>query len=738
MTVQPAMRTKPQQELTLDDLLDKTGGYLPADKQELVSRAFAFALQSHEGQLRKSGESFVQHPIHTAYLVADLRMDVNTVMAALLHDVPEDCGVPFDEIERRFGPEVRKLVDGVTKLSRIEWQEAGAPPSRRRIYRTVSHAENLRKMLLAMAEDVRVVIIKLADRLHNMRTLYALPPPRRRAIATETMEIYAPLANRLGIWQFKWQLEDLAFQYLNPDRYKEIAHLLASTRATREEYIQQVCASLQAELDKAGIKAEVSGRPKHLFSINKKMEKYTSEGKDLAQIYDLLALRVLVDTVQDCYGALGAVHSLWHPLPGTFDDYIAMPKESGYQSLHTTVMCVGTQPVEVQIRTYEMHRTAEYGIAAHWRYKEGVAKNPGLEAKLAWLRQLLEWQREIRGAEEFVESVKTDIFNDQVFVFTPKGEIKDLPAGATPLDFAYRVHTELGHRCIGAKVNSRLVSLNQALKTGDVVEIVAGKGERGPRLDWLNINLGYLQTSHAREKVRQWFRRQNREENIERGHDLLKREMARLGLPMTEQQVAQLFKYDNVEEFMAALGNGDVNAGAIALKLAAHEERPIASAPTVTRPPASSPGIRVQGVGNLLTRLATCCHPVPGDEIEGYITRTRGVTVHRSDCPNVVNEDEKERLIPVEWGSGGQLYSVPVRIMAMDRVGLLRDIAAMVSAEGINILQTFQAAQPEGTAQFLLTLETTGMSQLSRVLAKIEGISGVTSVARTAEANKPG
>lgn len=736
-SLQSVSRIKPQKELTLDDLLTKVGEYLAPEKQEAISRAFAYALECHQGQLRKSGESFVQHPIHTAYLVADLRLDANTLAAALLHDVPEDCGIPLEEVGRRFGPEVQKLVDGVTKLSRIELLEPGAELSHRRVYRHVSQAENLRRMFLAMAEDVRVVIIKLADRLHNMRTLQALSPQKRREIARETFEIYAPLASRLGIWQFKWELEDLSFRYLEPERYKEVARFLAARRAVREEYIEQVCSLLRTTLEEAGIKADVSGRPKHLYSIHQKMQKYASQGKDAGQIYDILALRVLVESISDCYHALGVVHSLWRPLPNTFDDYISMPKESGYQSLHTTVMCLGAQPVEVQIRTHEMHRVAEYGVAAHWRYKEGGSKDLDVEAKLSWLRQLLEWQRDLQGAEEFVESVKTDLFNDQVFVFTPKGEIKDLPAGATPLDFAYRVHTDLGHRCIGSKVNGRLVPLNQPLKTGDMVEILTGKGERGPRLDWLNFNLGYLKTTHAREKVRQWYRRQERGDNVERGRELLKRELSRLGLSMTDLEVAQLFKYDNAEEFLAALGYGDVNAGAIGTKLAAQQERPLVSAPTAPSPEAPAKGIRVLGVGDLLTRLAACCHPVPGDQILGYITRTRGVTVHRKSCPNLVNEDEKERLIPVEWGAGGQMYAVPIRITAIDRVGLLRDIAATVSAEKINIVETSQAAQPDGTAHFHLVLETTGMSQLSRVLARIEGIAGVTSVARTAEKKGP-
>lgn len=723
--------------LGYEDLQQRMQEYLPAERQKQVGQAYEFAVESHQGQLRKSGEPYVQHPLQAACLVADLKMDSNTLCAALLHDVVEDCGVSLDEIQRRFNADVCKLVDGVTKLSRIEWTETELG-GKRRVDRKATAAENLRKMLLAMAEDIRVVIIKLADRLHNMRTLQALPPDRRVAIARETMEIYAPLASRLGIWQFKWELEDLSYRYIEPERYKEIARSLASTRATREGYIAQVTTMLEAELKRAGIKAEVSGRPKHIFSIAQKTDKYASQGRGFHEIYDILALRVLVESVNDCYSALGIVHNIWKPVPGTFDDYISMPKDSGYQSLHTTVMAMTMQPLEVQIRSYEMHQMAEYGIAAHWRYKEHNVKQSAVEERLTWLRQLLEWQRELQGAEEFMESVKTDLFSDRVFVYTPKGEIKDLPAGATPIDFAYRVHTDLGHRCIGAKVNSRLVALNLPLKTGDVVEIVAGKTERGPRLDWLNPHLGYVNTSHAREKIRGWFRRAERAENIERGRDMLKRELSRLGLVIADVELSRLFKFDSVDDLYAAMGCGDINSANITAKVAASQDRAeFTLTPATPAPTTTSKGIRVMGVGDLLTRLASCCHPVPGDEVIGYITRMRGVTVHRRDCKNILHEDETDRLIPVDWGAGNQLYSVPVRITALDRVGLLRDIASTVSAEGINIVRTYQSAQPDGTAVFQITLETTGMEQLSKVLAKLESVAGVSNAIRIMDGSAP-
>ncbi len=723
--------------LTVADLKRHVGDYLSQERLEVIERAYEFAVEAHQGQLRKSGEPYVQHPLQAACLVADLRMDASTIVATLLHDTVEDCGVSLEELQKRFGPEVAVLVDGVTKLSKIALSET-ALQDQHRPANAVSPEENLRKMLLAMAEDIRVVIIKLADRLHNMRTLQALPADRRRAIARETLEIYAPLATRLGIWQFKWELEDLSFRYLDPTQHKEISQMLTTSRATQEAYIEQVSGLLQAELDKAAVKGEVAGRAKHIFSIAQKRQKYATQGKNPAEIYDVLALRVLVENLQDCYGVLGVVHSLWHPLPGTFDDYISMPKESGYQSLHTTVMAPGGHALEVQIRTREMHYVSEYGVAAHWRYKEGTGSDLHVEEKLTWLRQLLEWQREVQGAEEFVESVKTDFFNDRVFVFTPKGEIKDLPAESTPIDFAYSVHTELGHRCVGAKVNGRLVPLDYTLKTGDVVDIMTGKGDRGPRLDWLNPNLGYIKSAAARARIRQWFRRQARPENIERGQELVRRELTRLGVTLSDLEVAKLFKFSKVDDFFAAVGYGDVNPGAISIKLAAQQERPIPmSTLPAPMPSTTTQSIRVRGVGDLLTRLASCCHPVPGDAITGYVTRARGVTVHRADCPNILNEDEKERLISVEWGAASQLFSVPVRITAIDRVGLLRDIASTVSSEKINILRTYQAAQQDGTAQFLLTLETTGMSQLSRVMAKIDSLAGVTSVVRVLDGNVP-
>ncbi len=711
-------------------LITRVSEYLPQERVALVEAAIDFAAAAHDGQVRASGAPFIEHPLQTALLLADLKLDAAAIAAALLHDVVEDCNVPPETIEQRFGAEVARLVEGVTKLSRISWSPSNL--SDRRLLE--QQAQNLRKMFVAMAEDIRVVLIKLADRLHNMRTLDALPPDKARRIAQETMDIYAPLAGRLGIWQFKWELEDLAFRCLEPERYREIARLVRARRANRERYIAQVVDILKRELERAGIKAEVTGRPKHIYSIAQKVAKYAEQGKDFSEIYDLLAVRILVDTVQDCYSALGVVHSIWHPIPGHIDDYIANPKPSGYQSLHTTVVALDGRPLEVQIRTYEMHWVAEYGVAAHWKYKEGRHQDPKFEDKVAWLRQLLEWQRDMQGALEFVESVKSDIFRDQVYVFTPKGELKELPAGSTPIDFAYRIHTELGHRCIGAKVNGRLVPLDYQLQNGDVVEIIASKQSKGPSRDWLNPNLGYVRTTNAREKIRQWFRKQERASNIERGRELVEKELRRLGIQVALEELARLFNYEKVDDFLVAVGCGDIHPHQIGAKVA--EPSP-AEAPALTERPPQADGsvpysvVDVMGIGDLLTHLARCCNPIPGDPIIGYITRGKGVTVHRRNCPNILNEDEKDRLIQVSWGrSPRQVYPASIRLEAWDRVGLLRDVSAVVSEEKVNITYVSTRVRPDRSAVISLTVETTGLDQLSRVMAKLEGIRGVISVTR--------
>jgi GTP pyrophosphokinase len=717
----------------LETLLERVQEYLPEDRTAPIEDAYRFAAEKHDGQRRESGEPYIVHPLDAAMTLAELQLDASAISGALLHDVQEDCGVSNDELSKRFGPEVAKLVDGATKLDRITWQSPERPMGDGAV-----QAENLRRMFLAMAEDWRVVVIKLADRLHNMRTLEHVDEAKRRRIAQETMEIYAPLASRLGIWQIKWQLEDLAFRYLEPERYQEVSALIAAKRTTRERYVAQVEKVLREQLEGHGIEAQVSGRAKHIYSVYQKIKKYGEMGKDVNEIYDLLALRVLVNSVSDCYSALGIVHSLWRPIPGQFDDYIATPREGVYQSLHTTVMHNGTQPLEVQIRTHEMHRLAEYGVAAHWRYKEGGQQDIRFEERLSWLRQLLEWQRDMTHAEDFVETVKTDLFQDQVFIFTPKGEVKDLPAGATPLDFAFRIHTELGYHCVGAKVNGRLVALNQTLENGDVVEVLTGRSSRGPSRDWLNPNLGYVRTSHAREKIRQWFRKQERAENIEKGHEMLEKELRRLGVTLAECKDALLkeFPYPTIEDLYAALGFGGVSIHQIAVRLGRFLEledpQPAKPEEAPERGP-SRAGIQVLGTGDLLHQLARCCSPVPGDPIIGYITRARGVTVHRRDCFNVLHEDERERLVDVEWDRTGAYYPVAVHIEAFDRVGLLRDISAIIAEEQVNMVAVRTQEHTDRTTTITLTLETLGVDQLSRVLIKIEAVRGVMSVARTME-----
>lgn len=704
-------------------LAEKAKAYIPSEKLALLQDAYIFALQSHKGQRRESGEPYYMHPLAVAVTLAELQLDITTLTAALLHDVVEDCGIPLTDIESQFGLEVSQLVDGCTKLSQLPW-----PPPQDES--PTVQAENVRKMLVAMAQDIRVVFIKLADRLHNMRTLAALPSGRQQIIARETMEIYAPLAHRLGMWELKAELEDLGFLYLEPLHYQQIANQVASHRPLWDSLIQQVTETLKQELTKAGIKAEVNGRPKHLYSIHRKLEKYSAEGKGFTDIHDLMALRVIVDTIPDCYSALGIIHSLWHPVPGEFNDYISSPKSNGYRSLHTTIMAFGATPLEIQVRSWEMHRLSEYGLAAHWRYKRGDSKDKRFEERIAWLRQLMEWHREFSQTEEFLESVKTDIFEDQVYVYTPKGAIRELPAGSTPLDFAYTIHTDLGHRCVGAKINGRLMSLNTELQNGDTIEILTSKNSRGPSRDWLNPSLGFVKTSHGRDKIRQWFRKQDRDENIERGRQLLEKELKRLSLtPSSQEEMAHLFNIENVEDFLVAVGCGEITPHQIALKLTDQkEEHPIGTG--LHQVPAPS-GIRVQGVGDLFTQLGKCCHPLPGDNIIGFVTRVRGVTIHRKDCHNIVNTTEKERLVEVEWGHKEQLYPANIMVRAWNRVGLLRDISAIVSEERINMPSVSAKENSDHTASIYLTVETRDILHLSQLLTRLEGIKSVISAVRS-------
>jgi len=694
--------------------------HYPQAELEPVRAAFEFAKEAHKEQLRASGEPYVTHPIAVAQILAELGLDPVAVQGALLHDIPEDTGYSLTDVEERFGPEVGRLVDGVTKLSKFS---------------TLSHeeqqAENIRKMFLAMAEDIRVVLIKLADRLHNMRTLAPLPAEKRARIARQTMEIYAPLAERLGIWQVKWELEDLAFKELEPDQFRSLAAQLDTHRKAREAFVERSIAILKAELKKAGVKAELSGRPKHIASIWRKMQRKQAS---LGEIYDVHAIRVLVEDVKDCYAALGVVHSLWRPIPGQFDDYIAMPKGNLYQSLHTAVVGLDGKPVEIQIRTHAMHRVAEMGIAAHWRYKEGGRQDRAYDAKLAWVRQLLDWQRDVSDAREFVEGIKLDVFQDQVFVFTPKGEVKDLPAGATPIDFAYRIHTDVGHRCIGAKVNNRLVPLDYHLQNGDIVEIVTTKAAHGPSRDWLSI----VQTGHAREKIRQWFKRQQRDENVAHGRESLDRELRRLARTSIQAlggeriaEVARNYNHENVDDFYAAIGYGAIGTQQVVMRLGVVDDQEIAL-PTVAPPqPARTGGVRVKGVGDLLVRFGQCCHPIPGDPIVGFVTRGKGVTVHIRTCSTVVNERDIERLIEVEWeGQAQQTYPIAIRVEAFDRTGLLNDIANVVAENKINIVAAHVEVHPDNTATVNATLQVASVAQLARVLSRLETVKDVLSVQR--------
>ncbi|MBU2700899.1 GTP pyrophosphokinase [Sporomusaceae bacterium BoRhaA] len=716
------------------ELLNQMKSSQPEPPTDLVEKAFYVAYNAHQGQKRASGEEYIIHPLCVAKILADLQIDAVTICASLLHDVVEDTAVTLDEIEREFGNEVAFLVDGVTKLSRMEYKS-----------KEEQQLENYRKMFLAMAKDIRVVLIKLADRLHNMRTLKHVPPEKQQRIASETMEIFAPLAHRLGMSNIKWEMEDLAFRYLEEEKYYELVEKVKQKRREREAYITQAVEILKQRLDSVAIKAEIQGRPKHFYSIYKKMQK---SHKDLSEIYDLSAIRVVVDTIKDCYGVLGMVHTLWKPIPNRFKDYIAMPKSNMYQSLHTTVIGVSGQPLEIQIRTAEMHRTSEYGIAAHWRYKEGgKAGSKDFDQKLSWLRQLLEWQQEIRDPREFVETLKLDVFADEVFVFTPKGDVIDLPAGSVPIDFAYRVHTDVGHRCIGARVNGKMVPLEYRLKNGDIVEVITTKQGNGPSRDWLNI----VGASETRNKIKQWFKKEKREENIAKGHEMLEKETKKLGYDWRvlgkSDRVLEVAKKFNLttDELLASLGYGGHTLHAVMAKLvdSYKKEQKSTTLPDLMQlmtelkpkrtPSKASHGVLVKGENGLLVRLARCCNPVPGDEIIGFVTRGRGVSVHRADCLNILNNQaEFERMIEVSWDvSLDQVYPVTVEVTGTDRAGLLSDIMVLSSEEKINISTINAKVHKNKSAVITLSFELKNVSQLELVMTKIRRIKDVYTVQRS-------
>ena len=721
---------EPEPREGIEGLLRTVKGYnAKADLKE-IERAYRFAAEHHEGQKRLSGEDFVEHPLAVAQILADLGLDTTTLEAALRHDTVEDTEVSVEELDVEFGPEVSRIVDGLTKLDAITFRS-----------REHEQAENVRKMIVAMAGDIRVLLIKLADRLHNMRTLSALPPDKQRRIATATLEIYAPLAHRLGVQQVKWELEDLSFKALHPGPYREIASLVEKRRGERQQYVDGVLQSARTRLREAGVKADVDGRPKHLYSIYEKM---VIGGKEFNEIYDLAGIRVRVESVRDVYAALGAIHSLWKPVPGRFKDYVAMPKSNMYQSLHTTVVGPQGKPIEVQIRTKDMHRTAEFGIAAHWRYKEGRDGKKAKEAAdLAWLGQMLDWLKDMADPREFMEGLKIDLYGGQVFCFTPKGDVMNLPSGATPVDFAYAIHTEVGHRTIGAKVNGKLVPLDYELRTGDTVDILTSKAQgEGPSQDWLR----WVKTPRARNKIRQWFSRERREDALEEGREQLQRLMRKQNVPFkrlaTEDALVQLseeMKFPNLESLYVAIGEGQVSPQSIVARLArnmqgAAEEdisevplaRPVHLGQQTTTTDVTS-GVVVPGSEDVWVRLARCCTPVPGDEILGFVTRGQGVSVHRTDCPNAKSLlAQPERLIDVSWRAGKPTsFVVAIQVEALDRTRLLSDVATVLSDHHVNILSATSAVGRDRTTILRFTFELADITHLAEILGAVKKIENV-------------
>src|SRR5919106_3222584 len=737
LSVMKATRTAVPLERLLEQLPEN---YSIADR-ELIQRAYRVAEEAHREQRRLSGEPYINHCLAVASILADLRVPPEVIAAGLLHDTVEDTSVTLSDIRRDFGETITILVDGVTKLTNLP-----------RVSRDDQHAENsngnngsepldslpsnialgrkqdlvsetLRKPFLAMGDDVRVVLIKLADRLHNMRTLGFMPEHKRKRIAKETLDIFAPLANRLGIWQIKWELEDLGFRYLNPEKYKEIAEQIQERRPDREVQIEAIKENLLRLLESHNIKAEISGRPKHIYSIYKKM---TQKGKPFDLVRDVRAVRLIVPDVPSCYAALGVIHTHWRPIPGEFDDYIAAPKDNFYQSLHTAVIYDDKRPLEVQIRTSEMHQNAEYGIAAHWRYKEGAHRDKSYEQRINWLRNMMEWRTDVNDAQEFVEGMKTDVFQDRVYVFTPRGDIIDLSAGSTPIDFAYHVHTDIGHRCRGARVNGKLVPLYQELKTGDQVEILTAK-RGGPSRDWLNPNLGLVKTQRARSKIKAWFKKQEDEQNLAQGRATLEREMQRLGITnINFEKMARDLGFKIPEEMFIAVGCGDLSVNRVIKQISETEETADILEVTVPiqEPKTSTDRVEVVGLKGLLSNIARCCNPMPGDQIVGYITRGRGATIHRQDCPNVLRLKDKERLLQVSWGKAEQTFPVHLTVKAYDRQGLMGDISTLLQNEGVNIADV-SVNFNRSVADLKLVVEIRDLAQLSRVLTRIESLPNV-------------
>ena len=723
-------------EKALAEFMEYIHTYLTDDECNQVLKAFELADKAHEGQFRASGEPYIMHPLAVADILAHLQIDHITLMAALMHDVVEDTSYSKEDLEEMFGSEVAFLVDGVTKLNQFQYET-----------KEDRQMENYRKMILAMAKDVRVVVIKLGDRLHNMRTLKHMRSDKQKRIAKETLEIFAPLAHRLGIFNVKWELEDLSFRYLEPEKYYDLVDQMKQKRQAREDIVNDTMSQLTKALGEAHIKADIKGRPKHFYSIYKKMKK---DNRDLSQIYDLLAVRVIVDTIPDCYAVLGIAHSLWKPLPYRFKDYISMPKSNMYQSLHTTVIGTMGQPVEIQIRTWEMHRVSEYGVAAHWRYKEGNKNgDKEFDQKVAWLRQVLEWQ-DTSNPTELVNALKLDVFSGEVFVFTPKGDVVKLPIGSVPLDFAYRVHTDVGHRCVGAKVNGKIVPLDYTLQNGDIVDIITSKTSK-PSLDWLNI----VGSSESKSKIRNWFKRENKAENIEKGLEALEKEAKRLNYTWKEliadnrlQQVTKQLKAGTEEEMFAACGYGGIPVSTVLLRLielykkSKEAEESKRSTEQILeklksqgqKKTKNGTGVLVKGEAGVMVRMAKCCNPVPGDDIIGYITRGRGVSVHRSDCCSLGHTPEDlERMIEVAWdGASSESFHVGIDIQAYDRAGILMEVMAVLSEWKITITNINAKVQEDTkNVSINVTVDIRDISQLDFVMTKLRRIREVYTVQRS-------
>lgn len=708
----------------LEPLLKRIREYYPDGDLQIIERAYEFSKKAHEGQLRDSGEPYFQHPYQVASILADLELDLETVSAGLLHDVIEDTAVTHKQVKEVFGDQVLALVDGVTKLDKL--------PFKTRFER---QAENLRKMIFAMSKDIRVILIKLADRLHNMRTLNHVAPERQRQTAQETLDIYAPLAHRLGIFGIKWEMEDIAFRYLHPEEYYALVNMIAKKRKEREGDLNLIMEILREKLDELSINSEIQGRPKHLYSIYQKMR---NQGKGLAEIYDLLAVRVIVDSVKDCYAVLGAIHTLWKPIPGRFKDYIAMPKSNMYQSLHTSIIGPKGEHYEIQIRTWDMHRTAEKGVAAHWIYKETVDKHSDYEHKVQWLREAVEWLQEMKDPQEFMETLKIDLFEDEVFVFTPKGDVKSLPAGATPVDFAFDVHTDIGLRCSGAKVNGRIEPLDYQLQNGEFVEILTSKSAV-PTQDWL----GFVKTSKAKNKIRSFLKEERRDESVIRGKELLDKELRKFSLDVKEYtaqerllEIGKRYGFSLAEDLLANIGFGRVTAAQVVQKLAGKELEERQKKKVINKQPKArhreAKGVMVKGVDNLLIRFAKCCTPVPGDNIVGYITRGRGISIHRADCPNIKTlAEDQARQIGVSWNTDDtEAFPVDLELRVLDRVTLLADIMNTMAEGKTNIEAVNARTMKDEEAVIYLTIDIRDVDHMNVVIRKLRQIEGVISVRR--------